>query len=70
VESMAIHSRRVEPALIPYVMTPIITTTSEDNAQFFFFLGRKEMMTTVKPHNLTMNTMHADQAMDNNDSTP
>jgi hypothetical protein len=50
VEILAIHSCRVEPALIPYVMTPIIMTTGEAKVNFFFF-GRKEMMTTVEPHN-------------------
>jgi hypothetical protein len=33
VESLEIHSRRVEPALIPYVMTPSLRQQAK---QFFF----------------------------------
>jgi hypothetical protein len=36
VESLVIHSHKVEPTLIPYVMFPFVTTTSETTVQFFF----------------------------------
>jgi hypothetical protein len=36
---------------------------------FFKVLSRKATTTTVKQHNLTMNTTHTDQATNNNDST-
>jgi hypothetical protein len=37
VESLAIHSRRVEPALIPYVTTPLRYDYKQTTVHFFFF---------------------------------
>jgi hypothetical protein len=38
VESLDVHSRKVEPTMIPYVTTTIATTTSEEESENLFFI--------------------------------
>jgi len=39
VEGMGIQSRKVEPTLIPYVATPVVTTTRQrTKGKLFFFI--------------------------------
>ena len=42
VESLAIHNRRVELALIPYVTTPLRYDYKQTTVQFFFFVFWKK----------------------------
>jgi hypothetical protein len=64
VEILAIHSRRVEPALIQYVITPLRYNYKQTTVQFFFFFfwcfGRK-VTTTIVNHTTDDERMHAFQ---------
>jgi hypothetical protein len=47
VESLAIHSRKVEPALIPYVTLLLITMTTSYNRRIFFFCVCEHVCTWI-----------------------